>query len=120
MGIADIPRDYEEFADLMDSYERETYVFDPQCRAVADSTLDLFVTFYPRPLRPLMRRFSIALLDEHLRETFGYDRPAAVVRGPGPRLAAGPRPAASASSHPAASRRCCRTPTGSGPTPAAS
>ncbi len=75
MGITDIPDTYPEFADLMDTYERETYVFDSDSRAVADSTLDLFVTFYPRPLRRLMRRFSVALLDDHLREALGYDRP---------------------------------------------
>jgi uncharacterized protein (DUF2236 family) len=79
MGIQDVPADFEGFADLMDAYERDTYVFDPKARAVADSTLDLFVTFYPRPLRPIMRRFSIALLDDHLRETFGYPRPARLV-----------------------------------------
>jgi hypothetical protein len=75
MGIRDVPEDYEGFADLMDSYERETYVFDPKARAVADATLDLFVSFYPRPLRRVMRRFSIALLDPHLRSTFDYPEP---------------------------------------------
>ncbi len=75
MGIKGIPDTYQAFAELMDSYERRTYVFDRKARAVADSTLDLFVTFYPRPLRRQMRRFAIALLDDHLRETFGYDRP---------------------------------------------
>ena len=75
MGIKGIPGTYQEFSDLMDDYERDTYTYDHRCRAVADSTLDLFVTFYPRPLRPLMRRFSIALLDDHLRAAFGYQRP---------------------------------------------
>ncbi|MCL8251472.1 DUF2236 domain-containing protein [Aeromicrobium fastidiosum] len=75
MGITDLPVDYQGFSDLMDAYERETYVFEPKARAVADSTLDLFVTFYPRPLRRVMRRFAIALLDDHLRETFRYPRP---------------------------------------------
>lgn len=79
MGIKDVPADYEGFARLMDDYERQTYVFDAKARAVADSTLELFVSFYPRPLRPLMRRFSIALLDDHLRETFGYARPSALM-----------------------------------------
>ncbi|MCW2771165.1 MAG: hypothetical protein JWR27_2598 [Aeromicrobium sp.] len=79
MGIRDVPADYQGFADLMDAYERETYVFDARARAVADSTLDLFVTFYPRPLRPAMRRFSIALLDDHLREAFAYPRPSPLV-----------------------------------------
>ena len=85
------------FADLMDAYERETYVFDPKARAVADATLDLFVTFYPRPLRRLMRRFAIALLDDHLRATFGYP-PAGVVERRatarcGPRTPGPPAPA---------------------------
>ncbi|MET1062265.1 MAG: oxygenase MpaB family protein, partial [Aeromicrobium sp.] len=79
MGIKDVPADYQGFADLMDDYERETYVFDPKARAVADSTLELFVTFYPRPLRPAMRRFSIALLDDHLRKAFGYPKPSALM-----------------------------------------
>jgi hypothetical protein len=79
MGIRDIPAEYDGFAALMDAYERETYVFDPKARAVADSTLDLFVTFHPKPLRPLMRRFSIALLDDHLRATFGYPKPSALM-----------------------------------------
>lgn len=75
MGIRDVPADYQGFSDLMDAYERETYVFDAKARAVADSTLDLFVSFYPRPVRRLMRTFAIALLDDHLRETFAYPRP---------------------------------------------
>lgn len=75
MGINEIPADYQGFADLMDAYERDKYVFDPKARAVADATLDLFVTFYPRPLRPVMRRFSIALLDDHLRAAFDYPKP---------------------------------------------
>lgn len=79
MGIRDVPDDYQGFSDLMDAYERETYVHDPKCRAVADSTLDLFVTFYPRPLRRLMRRFAIALLDDHLREAFGYPEPSSLM-----------------------------------------
>jgi hypothetical protein len=77
MGIKDIPGSYEEFCAFMDSYEREKFVFDPKCRAVADSTLDLFVSFYPKPMRGLMRQFSIALLDDHLRETFRYKAPPA-------------------------------------------
>lgn len=75
MGITEIPDTFEAFSDLMDSYERSTYVFDAKARAVADSTLELFATFFWRPIRPLMRRFSIALLDDHLRETFAYPAP---------------------------------------------
>ena len=76
MGIKDVPDTYQGFSELMDSYERETYVYDRKCRAVADSTLDLFMTFYPRGMRRTMRKFAIALLDDNVRETFGFDRPA--------------------------------------------
>lgn len=79
MGIKDIPATFEEFSDLMDAYEAETFRPDPKTRAVADATLGLFATFYPRPLRPAIRVFSIALLDDHLREAFGYRRPPRVV-----------------------------------------
>lgn len=79
MGIKDVPVDFEGFSDLMDAYERQRFVFDPKARAVADSTLELFVSFYPRPLRPAMRIFSIALLDDHLRETFRYPAPSRLV-----------------------------------------
>ena len=75
MGIKDIPDTYDAFSELMDSYERETYVYDRKARAVADATLDLFVTFYPVGTRRAMRRFAIALLDDNVREAFGYDRP---------------------------------------------
>lgn len=75
MGIQHVPADFEGFARLMDDYERATYVFDAKARAVADATLDLFVSYYPRPLRSAMRRFSIALLDDHLRAAFDYPRP---------------------------------------------
>jgi len=75
MGIKNIPETYAGFAELMDSYERDTYVYDRKARAVADSTLDLFQTFYPRPIRRFMRPFAIALLDDNVREAFGYDRP---------------------------------------------
>jgi len=75
MGIRDLPEDLVGFGRLLDEYEAERFAFDPRSRAVADATLDLFVTFYPRPLAPVLRRFSIAIMDPHLRAAFGYDDP---------------------------------------------
>ncbi|MFO6452953.1 MULTISPECIES: oxygenase MpaB family protein [unclassified Aeromicrobium] len=77
MGITDVPTDLAGFARLLDDYEAEHFRFDPRSRAVADATLDLLTTFYPRPLAPGVRRFSIAIMDPHLREAFGYDHPPA-------------------------------------------
>ena len=75
MGIKEIPETYAEFRELMDSYEREHFAYTDGGRAVSDATLDLMVTFYPRRVAGLARRFSMAILDESLLETFRYEPP---------------------------------------------
>ncbi|EFQ82646.1 hypothetical protein HMPREF0063_11855 [Aeromicrobium marinum DSM 15272] len=75
MGIKDLPEDYVGFSDLLDAYEAEHFVYDPKSRAVADSTLELLVSFYPRPLRGAVELFSRSLMDQPLLDAFGYERP---------------------------------------------
>ncbi|WP_017605465.1 oxygenase MpaB family protein, partial [Nocardiopsis alkaliphila] len=75
MGIKDIPQTYEEFRDLMDSYEEEHFAYTEGGRAVSDATLDLMVTFYPQRVSGLARKFSMAILDDSLIRTFRYDPP---------------------------------------------
>ena len=78
MNIKDRPATYEEFAALLDAYEREHFAYSPGGRAVSDATLELLLSFQPRPLRPLLRRATIALLDRPLREAFHYPQPGRV------------------------------------------
>ncbi len=80
MGIGDSPTTHEEFASYLDDYERANFAFDPGGRAVSDATLDLMTRFYPRPLAPLVRRFSLALLDDPLLDAFGYPHPSRLAR----------------------------------------
>lgn len=80
MGIKDIPQTYEAFEQLLDSYEEEHFAYDEGGRAVADSTLELLTTFYPRPLAPLIRTFSLSLMEPHLLEAFGYAEPGRFAR----------------------------------------
>ncbi|MFC6154867.1 oxygenase MpaB family protein [Nocardioides yefusunii] len=75
MGIREIPENYAGFARLMDEYEAQHFAHDAGGRAVADATLDLLTTFYPRPLRGAVRLFSLALMDDPLLEAFGYSKP---------------------------------------------
>ncbi|OLZ72284.1 peptidase [Streptomyces sp. IMTB 2501] len=75
MGIPDIPETYDEFETLLDAYEREHFRWDEQSRTVSDATLDLMVSWYPRPLAPLLRTATLALFDEHLLRAFRYTRP---------------------------------------------
>jgi hypothetical protein len=80
MGIRDTPATHQEFAELLDEYEARHFGFSAGGRAVSDATLELMVAFYPRPLSPLLRRFSMALLDEPLLDAFRYPHPRAADR----------------------------------------
>lgn len=82
MAIKDIPETFEEFATLMDDYEAQHFVSGgtPGVRRIGDATLDLFKTFYLKPVRPLIEPFSRSVMDDALLDAFGYRRPNAVVR----------------------------------------
>ncbi|MFG3044570.1 oxygenase MpaB family protein [Streptomyces sp. NPDC048241] len=79
MGIPDIPETFEEFEALLDSYEKEHFAWDERARQVSDATLDLMASWYPRPLAPLLRSATLALLDEPLLRAFRYEAPRATV-----------------------------------------
>ena len=75
MGIRAIPESYEEFEALLDAYEEAHFAWDEQARRVSDATLDLMASWYPRPLAPVLRMATRALLDEPLRRAFRYAPP---------------------------------------------
>jgi hypothetical protein len=80
LAIRDVPETYEEFAALMDSYEAEHFGYDEEARRVADSTLRLMTTFYPRPAARAVEVFSRALMDEPLLAAFRYADPGPTAR----------------------------------------
>lgn len=80
MAITDIPATYQEFADLMDSYEAEHFAFHPGSRRVADATLALMQTFYPSVAAAPAEVFARALMDRPLLDALGYEEPSAAVR----------------------------------------
>ena len=75
MGIKDIPADLAAFEDLMDSYEAQHFEPDPKTRAVAEATLELLVSFYPRILAKPVEVFSRAMMDDALLAAFGFEKP---------------------------------------------
>ncbi|MGW2615343.1 oxygenase MpaB family protein [Streptomyces sp. NPDC001500] len=80
MGIKDIPGTYEEFEACLDAYEEAHFAWDEGARRVSDSTLDLMASWYPRPLAPVLRRATLALLDASLLEAFRYPAPGPLTR----------------------------------------
>jgi hypothetical protein len=75
MGIKGIPTSYEDFEALLDEYERTRFAFDTRSREVADATLALLCSYYPKALRRVVEVFSRAIMDDHVREAFGYPTP---------------------------------------------
>ena len=79
MGIKDVPADLAGFEDLMDSYEAQHFEPDPKTQAVAEATLELLVSFYPRILAKPVHAFSRALMDDALLAAFGFAKPSPLV-----------------------------------------
>ena len=75
MGIQNIPADYQEFSDLMDDYEAQHFRRNPASHRVADSTLELVITFYPRQLEPIVRAAAKSVMDAPLLDALGYQPP---------------------------------------------
>ncbi|MGP3987083.1 oxygenase MpaB family protein [Streptomyces sp. 3N207] len=80
MGIKEIPGSYEGFEECLDSYEASYFGWDEGARKVSDATLDLMASWYPRPLAPLVRGASLALLDDSLLRAFHYADPSPLAR----------------------------------------
>jgi len=74
LGIRDLPSTYDGYLELLTSYERDHFEFDPANRRVTEATLRIARATAPAPLRPVVRRVTIALMDEPLREALGLPR----------------------------------------------
>jgi hypothetical protein len=79
MGIKDIPEDIGGFEELMESYEAQHFTPDPKTRAVAEVTLELLVSFYPRILAKPVEVFGRALMDDALLAAFEFEKPSRLV-----------------------------------------
>jgi hypothetical protein len=85
MAIRDIPPTMEAFEAWSAEHERRTFAFDDANQRIATSTRELFASWFPRPLRPLVRVGIHGMLDDAMLAAFGF-RPAprpvrALVRG---------------------------------------
>jgi hypothetical protein len=80
MNIREIPDSIAELERWSDQFERDNLRFSESSRHVAEDTLGLFLSWYPAPLRPLIRPAVLALLDDELLDAFGYSHPPAWLR----------------------------------------
>jgi hypothetical protein len=80
MHIRDVPASLEEFDRWSRAYETAKFRYADSNRRVADYTLDLYLSWYPRLLRPLVRQAILALLEDPVLDAFGYEHPPAWLR----------------------------------------
>jgi ER-bound oxygenase mpaB/B'/Rubber oxygenase, catalytic domain len=80
MNIRDIPADYNVFERFNKDYEGQHYHFTEANRRVGMATRELFVSWFPRFLAPVVRSAIYALLDDRLIEAFGFPRPSRLMR----------------------------------------
>jgi hypothetical protein len=80
MSIKQLPASYEEFERFNVAYEREQFRYAETNYRVGSATRELFVSWFPRPLAPVVRWAIYALLDEPLLAAFGFPRPSRLSR----------------------------------------
>jgi hypothetical protein len=80
MDIHDIPSTYEEFAQYNQNYEQQHFVYSDSNRRVVESTINLFLSWFPAIIRPLLRPCVYGIFDELTLTAFGYSNPPAFVR----------------------------------------
>jgi len=80
MNIRDIPVGYDVFERFNKDYEREHYRFTEANRRVGAATRELFASWLPRFLAPVVRSAIYALLDDRLIESFGFPQPSRLMR----------------------------------------
>ena len=81
MGLKDLPTTYDGYLALLVDHERRHFAHTPAATRLAESSIRIAEEVAPPPLRPLVRRVTIAVMDEPLREVLGLPRqPAWFVR----------------------------------------
>lgn len=81
MGIRDIPDTYAALEEYNVAYQRDHFRYAETNRRVGEATRDLFLSWFPSPLRPLLKPGVYALMDEPLLDAFGFPHPPAWLRG---------------------------------------
>ena len=75
MNIREIPATYESFERFNVDYERVHFRFSKTNQRVGAATRDLFLGWFPGPLRPMIRPAIYAMMGDTLIDAFGFPRP---------------------------------------------
>ena len=71
MGLKGLPTTYDGYERLLVDYETERFEFTPANRRLTEASIRIARDVAPLPMKPLIRRVTIALMDEPLRVALG-------------------------------------------------
>lgn len=74
MGLKDLPTTYDGYLALLLAHEERHFAHTPAATRLAESSIAIAREIAPPPLRPLLRRVTITLMDEPLRTALGLPR----------------------------------------------
>jgi hypothetical protein len=75
MNIRDIPSTYEAFERFNLDYERDHFRYSESNRVISEATRDLLLSWYlPKPLQRFGNPVVYAIMDDPLREAFGFPK----------------------------------------------
>lgn len=80
MGIRDIPDTYAALEAYNVAYERDHFRYAETNQHVGGATRDLFLSWFPAPLRPLLKPGVYAMMDDPLLDAFGFPHPPSWLR----------------------------------------
>lgn len=80
MGIAEVPADYAAFKRYNVEYERRHFRYTEASHRVGWAILNMFASWFPRPVRPMVRRVMFAIMDDPVIEGFGFPKPSSAMR----------------------------------------
>lgn len=79
MNIRELPNDYDAFEAFNRDYERRHFHLTEATARVGTACREMFVRWFPSPFAPVVRSAIHALLEDPLREAFGFPKPLALM-----------------------------------------
>ncbi len=80
MHIRDIPSTYDQFAQYNQDYEQHHFIYSDSNRRVAQSTINLFLSWFPAISRPLLEPCVHGMFEQLTLTAFGWSNPPTLVR----------------------------------------
>ena len=81
MNIQHIPATIADYEAFNRAYEREHFRYSGSNAVIGEATVQIFINWYPAPTRPFVREAIYALMDDPLREAFGFPKASTALTG---------------------------------------